>query len=312
MKSVLQTLAKTPDDPAANNDMGQFLCFVKGNWDLGLRFLSKGSDAALKALAEKELALPLEPLDQAVIGDSWWDLAEKEKSPLRKTQMQAHARQLYETALPGLPALHRIRLEKRLEASVDAVGGGGGTASGAINLMKLIDLNKDVVAGVWKLQGDKLVSDASQAARVEIPYDPPAEYDFRIVFVRNDGNSDVFQTLTKNGRSFEWTMGAGQFHIGFGIYRNVWVADDPGGMLPGGLSNGRTYTSLVQVRKDGLKGFLDGKLIKELSRPYDDLQPHGLLRLRNDSLLGVGSYLSSTTFLKIELVEITGKGKKSR
>lgn len=313
MKSVLQTLAKSPEDPAASNDMGQFLCFVKGSWDLGLRFLSKGSDAGLRGLAAKELVVPLEPVDQAAVGDGWWDLADQEKSPLRKTQMQFHARQLYEAALPGLPALQRMRVEKRLETADPAgAGGGGGFSPGAINLMKLIDLSKDVVAGVWKLQGDKLVSDASQGARVEIPYEPPPEYDFRIVFVRNDGNSDVFQALSKGGRSFEWTMGAGQNHFGFGIYRSLWVADDPGSIQPGGVVNGKTYTSLVQVRKDSLKGFLDGKLIKELPRPYDDLQPHALLRLRNDSLLGVGSYLSSTTFLKIELVEVTGKGKKLR
>jgi hypothetical protein len=30
----------------------RFLCFVKGNWDLGLRFIVKGSDAALKSIAE--------------------------------------------------------------------------------------------------------------------------------------------------------------------------------------------------------------------------------------------------------------------
>ena len=53
MKSALTTLARTPEDPVANSQMGQFLCFVKGNWDLGLRFIAKGSDAALKSIADK-------------------------------------------------------------------------------------------------------------------------------------------------------------------------------------------------------------------------------------------------------------------
>jgi hypothetical protein len=314
MKNVLQTLAKTPEDPGANSEMGQFLCYVKGNWDLGLRFLAKGSDATLKTLAEKELAMSLVPLDQAAIGDGWWDLGEKEKSPLRKGQMQTHARQIYEGALPGLTALARIKIEKRMEAS-EAGASGGPVTPGAINLMKLIDINKDVVAGVWKLQGDKLVSDPSQAARVEIPYEPPAEYDFKIVFMRNSGGADIFQALTKNKNSFEWSMGAGGSHVGFGLFKSYWVADpaSPAAVdIPGAIVNGKTYTSLVQVRKDGLKGFLDGKLIKELPQPYGDLTAHGQLRLRNDSILGVGSYDSSVTFLKIELVEVTGKGKKTR
>jgi hypothetical protein len=54
-----------------------------------------------------------------------------------------------------------------------------------------------------------------------------------------------------------------------------------------------------------------GKLVKELKDPYGDLQPHNGLRLRKDALLGVGSYRSSTTFLKIELVEFGEKGKRT-
>ena len=308
MKGSLATLAKNPDDPAANNDMGQLLCFVKGNWELGVRFLVKGSDPALKALAEKEMAMSLQPMDQVALGDGWWDLAEKEKSPLRKSQMQVHARGFYEAALPGLTSLQRIKVEKRLEVVEPA-------NPGAINLIRMIDLNKDVVAGIWKLSGDKLSSDSSQAARVEFPYEPPAEYDLKMVFIRNDGTTDVFATLSKDRRAFNWSMGAGQDHYGFGMYKSYWVADaaSPAAIsIPNAITNGKVHTALVQIRKDALKGFLDGKLIKELAQPYADLSVHGQLRLRNDSILGVGSYNASTTFIKIELVEVTGKGKKIR
>ncbi|HEV3026753.1 MAG TPA: hypothetical protein VG457_04230, partial [Planctomycetota bacterium] len=175
MKGALSTLAKNPDDPAANNDMGQLLCFVKGNWELGIRFLVKGSDPALKALAEKELAMSLEAADQAALGDGWWELAEKEKSPLRKSQMQIHARSLYEAALPSLGALQRIKVGKRLESTDSS-----STPAGAINLLKLIDLSKDVAGGVWKQAGDKFISDNAAAARLEIPYEPPDEYDLKV------------------------------------------------------------------------------------------------------------------------------------
>jgi hypothetical protein len=308
MKGALETLARNPDDPAANNDMGQLLCFIKGNWDLGIRFLVKGSDAVLKALAEKELALSLQPADQAAIGDGWWDLAEKEKSPLRKTQMQFHARGFYEAALPGLAALQRMKVDKRLESA------GNPGPSPILDLMKLLDLTKDVVTGSWTLKGDKLSSDSSEAPRIEFPYEPAGEYDFKIVFIRNEGATDVYQSLTKNGKSFLWAMGVGP-HYGFGDYKNRWVAFDEcqGAVrLTEGIVNGKTHTSLVQVRKDNVKGFLDGKLIKELKDPYGDLQPHDGLRLRKDTLLGVGSYNSSTTFLKIELVEYGGRGRKTR
>ena len=83
MKKVLETLAKNPEDPPANLEMGQFLCFVKGNWDLGPRFLVKGPDGPLKTLAQKEVALPTASAEVVSLADGWWDLAEKEKSPLQ-------------------------------------------------------------------------------------------------------------------------------------------------------------------------------------------------------------------------------------
>ncbi|HVR87625.1 MAG TPA: formylglycine-generating enzyme family protein, partial [Planctomycetota bacterium] len=121
MKSVMQTQAKTPDDPGANLEIGRFLCFVKGSWDLGLRFIVKGSDAALKALAEKELAFPPQLADRVALADSWYGLAEKEKSPLRKSQLLAHAKLIYENALTEATALLRVRIEKRL-SEIDSAG----------------------------------------------------------------------------------------------------------------------------------------------------------------------------------------------
>jgi hypothetical protein len=117
MKSVLATLAKSPEDPAANSEMGKFLCYVKGNWDLGLRFAVKGSDATIKPLADKELAQPTEVAGRVALADGWWDLADKEKSPLRKSQLILHARGLYESVLPDTSALVRARIEKRLDES---------------------------------------------------------------------------------------------------------------------------------------------------------------------------------------------------
>src|SRR5579862_4801807 len=87
MKGVLETLAKSPDDPGANLEMGRFLCFVKGSWDLGLRFIVKSTDSTLKPLAEKELANPPTSAERSALADGWADLSEKEKSPLRKSQL---------------------------------------------------------------------------------------------------------------------------------------------------------------------------------------------------------------------------------
>lgn len=115
MKKNLEILAKTPDDPGASLEMGKFLCFAKGNWELGLRFALKGSDAGFKELAQKELAPLTSATDRVSVADSWWDLAEKEKSPLRRGQMQAHCRILYESSVQEASSLVKAKIEKRLE-----------------------------------------------------------------------------------------------------------------------------------------------------------------------------------------------------
>lgn len=309
MKGALETLAKNPDNPAANNEMGQMLCFVKGNWDLGIRFLAKGSDPVLKPLAEKELAMSLEAIDQVAIADTWWDLAEKEKSALRKSLMQQHARGFYEAAYPAASSLLRMKIEKRIGAVEVA------STPGAINLLKLIDPAKDSVGGRWSLSGNDLKVLPDQWARLEIPYEPPAEYDFKIVFTRIDGTGDAMQMLAKQGRQFTWCLGCkGNTQMGFGYVNGAWVheTNPTQRTVPSVLTNGKTYTSIVQVRNSGLKAFLDGQLIVEYPTNYSDLSQHPKNILRSTTTLGVGSWISTMVFHQIELVEIGGKGKKLR
>src|SRR6185436_13953037 len=118
---TLQTLAQKPDDPAANDEVGQFHCFIKANWDIGLRFLSKSSDSELRTLAAREIASG----DAAdAVADGWWDLAQKERSPLRKTQILQHARSIYERVMPNALPLVRMKIEKRLAEIGDPAGGG--------------------------------------------------------------------------------------------------------------------------------------------------------------------------------------------
>jgi hypothetical protein len=110
-ESILKT---APDDPAANQARGEYLSFVKGQWEEGLVSLSRGTDAATKALASKELAARAESAPPLEIADGWWDLSATEKSALRKSRLRSHARALYEPVLPAASGLTRMRIENRL------------------------------------------------------------------------------------------------------------------------------------------------------------------------------------------------------
>jgi hypothetical protein len=62
-----------------------------------------------------------------------------------------------------------------------------------------------------------------------------------------------------------------------------------------------------------VKAFLDGKLVKEFkTTSYEEMSVNPLFKIRSTSILGLGSWYSSVSYDRIEVVEITGKGKPTR
>jgi hypothetical protein len=113
VRKMKETLAASPEDPTANFEVGQYECFSKSDWVAGLAHLAKGSDAALKDLAARDLAgAGAPPPEQAAIGDGWWDLGEK-KTPARD-EARRRAAFWYEKALPKLTGLSLTKTDKRL------------------------------------------------------------------------------------------------------------------------------------------------------------------------------------------------------
>jgi serine/threonine-protein kinase len=112
---VEQTWQK-PDqsqDPESNLRVGRYLCFVKREWDEGLPLLARGNDAMLKALAEKDLAMPKEPTAQVDAGHGWWALGDKE-AELTRVSLRRRAIHWYSQALPHLSGLTKTDVEKRI------------------------------------------------------------------------------------------------------------------------------------------------------------------------------------------------------
>jgi hypothetical protein len=258
MKNILQTLAKNPDDAGANLEMGQFLCLVKANWDLGLRFLLKGSDAGLRALAQKELSIPANPGEETGVADGWYELADKEKLPYRKNQLYAHAREHYEAALPGAGGLVRAKIEKRLE-TIGAAIGASGTDKGAVNLLKLVDLKKDVVNGKWSMKGTGVTCENINCSRLQLPYLVPAEYDLSITFEKTGNDFEYFGIVTEKG-PFGLVLMSG-LCAAFEKMDGKAMSEQDASVKNTGPSvpMGRPVELKIFVRRTSIKTTLDGK-----------------------------------------------------
>ncbi|MGD0090694.1 MAG: protein kinase [Planctomycetota bacterium] len=182
----------------------------------------------------------------------------------------------------------------------------------AIDLLALIEPQKDAVSGKWLRRNGTLVSDSSHCARIEIPYRACQEYDFRIAFTRTTGNDWVVQVLDADGHPFTWQFGGPNKLCGFErIKGRDLLPGDPAAMqMP--ISNGDRHVSTVQVRVDGVAAFLDGKLLARWQGGYSDLRAHPDWALRSDGLIGLGCNNSGVIFHSIEVLEVKGKGDFTR
>jgi hypothetical protein len=89
---------------------------VKGDWVGGLPNLKRGSDPALKALADKEEAKPEEGKAQYELANGWLALCQKERNTRTKACLQSRAEYWLARAIPGLKGLTKVHATKKLVA----------------------------------------------------------------------------------------------------------------------------------------------------------------------------------------------------
>jgi WD40 repeat protein len=120
VKAAAETLKKTPRDPAANLKMAQFQCFVKEEWNLGLRLMLLCGDPKLVKLAENDLKEPLGTMERMELADGWWDYAETLPEE-QKANCLKRAKDWYKRALSSneLAGLARAKAEERTKLVFD-------------------------------------------------------------------------------------------------------------------------------------------------------------------------------------------------
>ncbi len=111
--TAYKKLAKTPDDPQANQIVGRHICFNMNKWDKGLPFLAKCASMQLKDLAQRDLANPTEPAAMAALADGWWDCSDA-KLNIPAGAGHRRAAYWYAKALPGLSGEKKAEAEKRI------------------------------------------------------------------------------------------------------------------------------------------------------------------------------------------------------
>jgi hypothetical protein len=180
--AAMKTLDTVPDDANANLTAGRYLCFTKETWDAGLSHLAKGSDDRLKELASLDLKSPNDVTAQVALGDKWWGVAELRGEPLAKP-IQSRARYWYRKALPNLAGFTKSKILYRLKSADDAPGtssptDGTNTPGSKIDLLRIINPEKNALAGQFSVQEGKLITSGKANTLLEVPLDRiPSSYE---------------------------------------------------------------------------------------------------------------------------------------
>ena len=183
-----------------------------------------------------------------------------------------------------------------------------------VDVLRLMDTSKNVIAGTWSRRGADLTVAAGQTPRIAIPVSVDGSYDFSAEFTRTSGKGDVAAMLSVAGHPCVVNLSAvggamsGLQNIdGHGIF-----ADNPIVVKPGYLENDRYYRLSIKVRilstdRASIGVVLDGK-------PYLPLWEGNPARLSaskfwpmpNPKGLGLGAQESDVTFHAVRLRMLSG------
>ncbi len=165
------------------------------------------------------------------------------------------------------------------------------------------DPEQYAVAGNWTTLDGGLRVNAVQNARIAIPATIPAEYDLRVRFTRQTGSDSVGAIVVQNGHQVVFELDAWRKHLGgFQQIGGRTILDNPTRRENIVLNNNRPYTMLVEVRRDSLRGQLDGTEVARHKTDGSDLSMDAeFWSLPNKTSLGLVAWDSATVFHSVEI-----------
>ena len=275
LRAAFSKLKSEPADAAANLAVGEYLCFKKAKWDQGLGHLAKGSDPALKQLAQNEIAASGDPRVRGELAEQWWNIADQNPQ-LPPKALESHAAELYRQALPGLGGLAGAVARKR----IDQVASEQEPRSTVLTPPAIVPpvrsgparaLLGDLMGGIRQSDGTIEIT-ARARVRTRQTFKPPVA--FRMIARTDSTNIRIKYAATQI--IFDWEVSPDELRVDGG------PADGRHKKGAGYIKPGDWATIDLLVLPDSLSIAVDGRERYRTSADFSEIdQPFGLFTTGN-------------------------------
>ncbi|OYW12814.1 MAG: hypothetical protein B7Z55_17970, partial [Planctomycetales bacterium 12-60-4] len=190
-----------------------------------------------------------------------------------------------------------------------------GTAGKTLDLLPLVDLKRDASLGNWTRNADGIACANPAGGNVlQLPYEPPEEYDFEIEFTTTGVGNNVNQYLAADGQMFTWKLNSHRVNpplYGFELLDGKMAKDfkEAAMQMADPLVDGQRYRSTVEVRRGSLRALLDGKELVKWTGDFQRLSMEPSTPMPFPGRLGIGSWRRPVTFHSATVREISAPGK---
>ncbi|MBS0206351.1 MAG: hypothetical protein JSS49_25970 [Planctomycetes bacterium] len=186
----------------------------------------------------------------------------------------------------------------------------------AVDLLELVDLEQDPVQGQWSRDQTVLASSKTPGARIELPYQPPEEYELVVIAEPLDDPNGLilgqrsgehrFLVLLNYANGGEVPVSALENVDGKNVMRNTTSVQRKL------LVKGRPSQIVCTVRKQSVTVTCDGHEVIAWQGVPRQLSLSDYWKTPHDQALFLGAYDCRYRFHRVTLTPLSGEGKKLR
>jgi hypothetical protein len=210
-------------------------------------------------------------------------------------------------ARPTLPLLNKKKPRRGGEPKAQ-------DPAGPLDLLELVDAEKDTVAGAWGFELGFLTTSSVPWGRLQLPVIPPEEYELTMRVSRRGGNNSLNLGLPVGARQVVlildgWDKGdkSGLDRVGDkSFFENETTRT--GRFLP----QGAVVTIVCEVRKDAIKASVDGGVVVDWKGDPKKLALWPDWKIPERGALFIGSWESVFAIDDLKLKPLSGSSRLLR